>query len=180
MLGGDARLPESGLSSAADQWLQEQVDHELSAGVSGAGTGHGDDDDLRELAWRDHAGQLFISNGQSALDSDDLPATFTEAVRLRATERFVGLADFSGDGRDDLLGRNVDGALVMALAPDSDGTDGDLQMVWNIGTDDSTADLDLIGALDVDEDGGAEIAGLNGDALEIWNAETGLQSSWTL
>lgn len=266
LLGGDARLPEAGLSAEADRWLQAQVDHELSAGVALAGTGRADDDDLRELIWRDNAGQLFVSNGQSALDTDDLPATFIEAVRLRATERFVGLADFDGDGRgdwlledmstgdvwvvdgetsetistntaldtklaghgdfdgdgraeliwatadgrldimsidgelaasitasdgfellaiadldgngrDDLLGRNLDGALVMALAT---GTDAELRIDWHPGCADSTAELDLIGTADVDEDGTAEIAWLNGDALEIWSAEAGLESRWTL
>lgn len=266
LLGGDARLPEAGLSAEADRWLQTQVDHELSAGVALAGTGRADDDDLRELIWRDNAGQLFVSNGQSALDTDDLPATFIEAVRLRATERFVGLADFDGDGhgdwlledmstgdvwavdgetsetistetafdtklaghgdfdgdgraeliwatadgrldiigiegelvasitasdgfellaiadldgngRDDLLGHNLDGVLVMALAT---GTDAELRIDWHLGCADSTAELDLIGTVDVDKDGTAEIAWLNGEALEIWSAEAGLESRWTL
>ena len=31
--------------------------------------------------------------------------------------------------------------------------------------------------VDVDDDGGAEIAWLNGDALEIWNVESGLEAT---
>lgn len=285
LLGADARLPESGLSAVASRWLQGQVDQEIAAGVSLAGTGRANDDPLRELVWLDQAGQLFVSDGQNFLDSEDSPSTFEEALRLRATERFVGLADFDGDGRgdwlvedtvtgevwmidgatdesvpsvlhdadsrlaglgdfdgdgrsellwigtdnrlrvtrpgaymetmaisaagpegfellaiadldgnglDDLLGRNADGSLSMALAlaTDSQSMDdldsgdpydyGDsatggspVVLEWRSGTSELSDQLDLVATLDVDEDGAAEIAWLNGDSLEIWTADQG-------
>ena len=103
LLGGDARLPEAGLSTDAQDWLQAHVDAEIAAGVALAGTGRADDDALRELVWQDPAGQLFVSDGHDFLDAQDPAATFTEGVRLNATERFVGLADFDGDGLGDWL-----------------------------------------------------------------------------
>ncbi len=276
LLGGDARLPESGLSDEASLWLQERVDREMAAGVALAGTGLGNDDDaVRELIWIDQAGQLFISDGQEAVDSDDLPSTFAEALRLGATERFVGLADFDGDGRgdwliedsatgevwmingeteqnlpadqanvesrlaglgdldgdgraellwlsrdnrleltrpggdaptlagaeagpedfellaiadldgngrDDLLGRDASGMLQMALSLDADdqadaAAASQVRIEWRAGPASLVDGLDLVATVDVDEDGSAEIAWLNGDALEIWNAESGLEAS---
>ncbi|MCP4907313.1 MAG: VCBS repeat-containing protein [bacterium] len=103
LLDADTRLPGSGLSAEANHWLQTQVDREIAAGVSLVGTGRRNEDTLHDLVWRDPAGQLFISDGQSFLDSEDLPSTFEETLRLRATERFLGLADFEGDGRGDWL-----------------------------------------------------------------------------
>ena len=279
LLGGDARLPESGLSDEASLWLQGRVDQELAAGVALAGTGLGNDEDaVRELIWIDQAGQLFVSDGQEAVDSDDLPSTFAEALRLGATERFIGLADFDGDGRgdwliedsatgevwmingeteqnlpadranvesrlaglgdldgdgraellwlssdnrleltrpggdaptlagaaagpedfellaiadldgngrDDLLGRDASGMLQMALSLDTEDitedigeqTAGQVRIEWRAGPASLTDGLDLVATVDVDDDGGAEIAWLNGDALEIWNVESGLEAT---
>lgn len=273
LLSGNARLPERGLSDHANRWLQNQVDSEIAAGVSLAGTGRQDADAMRDLVWQDQAGQLFVSDGKNFLDAEDLPGTFGEAIRLRATERFVGLADFdgdgrgdwlledtatgdvwvvdgatgnlietgprgetrlaghgdfdgdgkaeivwmsdsnrfdfskpapaaasllgasdpnglgangpdgfellaiadlNGDGRDDLLGRGANGGLVMALAREDAGVE------WRNGTVSTIQGLDLVATLDVDHDGRAEIAFLNGDVLEIWTAESGLQDSWEL
>jgi len=279
LLGADARLPERGLSLEASQWLQAQVDQEIAAGVSLVGTGHrfraseGNADALSDLVWQDHAGQLFVSDGQSVLDSDDLAATFDEAPRLGATERFLGLADFDGDGQgdwllentstgavwvvdgesglslfadptdataqlaghgdfdgdgraellwldahnrpqitrpgdaapaldpagfespsgfeflaiadldgnglDDLLGRGSDGMLVIAYTIDSDTPDAPaLTVEWQAGPADLAEGLDLVATLDLDGDGAAEIAWLNGESLEIWNAESGLQMTF--
>lgn len=124
LVRSDARLPQTELSSDARGWLQARVDAEMSAGVRLAGTGRRDDDGLRELVWQDHAGQLFVSDGATAIDAADLPATFEEALRLRATERFVGLADLDGDGLGDWLVEDtataevfvVDGASQAAFA----------------------------------------------------------------
>jgi hypothetical protein len=300
LLGADARLPGRELSSHASQWLQAQVDQEIAAGVSLVGTGRRNEDALRELVWRDHAGQLFVSDGQSLLDSDDLATTFDEAFRLGTTERFVGLADFDGDGqgdwlfedtstgevwmvggavdgvddgesdlslwadpmdaetqfagqgdfdgdgraellwlgadnglliarpggeaptldpaaidpaaihaatihsatlhlaamapdgfetlaiadfdgdgRDDLLGRGPDGRLVIGFSIESGTAEvPELGMAWQSGAAQTTLGLDLVATLDVDGDGAAEIAWLNGDVLEIWGAESGLQMSF--
>lgn len=270
LLGGNARLPEAGLSTSAQDWLQARVDHEIAAGVSLAGTGRENDDALRELIWRDPAGQLFVSDGEAFLDAGDLPATFAEALRLNATERFVGLddfdgdargdwiledtatgevwilsggeadaralersatdatlaghgdfdgdgisellwmnpdralslssaspaapslvvgsqrpadvtllaiADFDGDGRDDLLARADDGTLVVGFANvDPDASEGaSVAFFWRNGSNAPVDALDLVATVDVDDDGSAEIAWLNGGELEIWSAQDGLE-----
>ena len=272
LLGGDTRLPEAGLTSEARGWLQTHVDAEMVAGVSLAGTGRSNTDDLREIVWRDQSGQLFLSDGAAALETDDLPATFEEALRLRTTERFVGLADFDGDGhgdwliedtatgeswivngestavspttgnadallaghgdfdgdgrsellwrteqgvlsltrpgdlsenfvpldiapegfallavadfdgdgRDDLLGRGANGGLILAMTPAPELESGPVALEWRTGSQDSSEALELVATVDVDEDGAAEIAWLNGDTVEIWNAESGLESQIAL
>ena len=257
-------------------WLQAQVDREVGAGVSLAGTGHGNGDELRELVWQDAAAQLFVSDGQDFLESTDAPDTFEEALRLNATERFVALADFDGDGTsdwlvedtstrdvwivtdeaesslranpdqataqllghgdfdgdgraellwvdddnqllmtgtdssapsfdpatrtpegfeplaiadldgdgaDDVVGRNADGILVFAhLAAADDASESGavpvLSIDWRSGPEDTTHSLDLVATLDIDEDGAAEIAWLNGDGdLEIWTTAGGFHLS---
>lgn len=270
LLGGDARLPDAGLSDEARRWLQARVDEEIAAGVSLAGLGHAGEDALREVVWQDQSGQIFVSDGQRFLEAEDLPATFREAVRLGATERFVGLSDFDGDGlgdwvledsatgavwlvdalgdehralapttpddrlaghgdfdgdgraellwwtadarlaisrpgangappladgltpdgfellaiadldgngRDDLLGRDADGRLLMAM---SEAGGPDVLLGWRTGAETGQRPLDLLGTLDVDDDGRAEIAWLDGDTLEIWSAEDGLRDRLAL
>jgi hypothetical protein len=268
LLGGDTRLPQSGLTTPAQSWLQAHVDAEMVAGVSLAGTGRSNADDLREIVWRDQSGQLFLSDGAAALETEDLPSTFEEALRLRATERFVGLADFDGDGRgdwliedtatgenwivnganatinpatgsldtalagygdfdgdgraellwqtedgflsltrpgdlspsltpldvapegfallavadfdgdgrDDLLGRGANGGLTLAMTPASPFFTDSVVLKWRLGSQDLSDALDLVATVDVDEDGAAEIAWLNGDTVEIWNAVSGFES----
>ena len=67
-----------------------------------------------------------------------------------------------------------DGQLVMALA--QDGPDGaPVALLWQNGAGASVDGLDLVATVDVDADGAAELAWLNGDSLEIWTAEGGLQ-----
>lgn len=271
LLRAGTRLPGDGLSDLADRWLQDRVDVELAAGVSLVGTGTRNDDALRELVWQDQSGQLFVSDGHAALDSEDLPSTFEEAVRLHATERFRGLADFDGDGvgdwliedtatgviwlvdgaqdrpdgvaadpigpearlaghgdfdgdgraellwigadrridlsrpgassaeaplldgdafgpegfeplaiadldgdgRDDLLGRLQDGSLAFARTLPSETADGRGTLAWQLGPPASTSGLELLATLDLDEDGAAEIAWLEGDALQIWDGRNG-------
>ena len=268
LLGGDTRLPQSGLTTPAQSWLQAHVDAEMVAGVSLAGTGRSNADDLREIVWKDQSGQLFLSDGAAALETEDLPATFEEALRLRVTERFVGLADFDGDGRgdwliedtatgenwivngenatinsaagsldtalagygdfdgdgrtellwqnedgflsltrpgdlspsftpldlapegfallavadfdgdgrDDLLGRGANGGLILAMTPASEFDTNSVVLKWRLGSQDLSDALDLVATVDVDEDGAAEIAWLNGDTVEIWNAVSGFES----
>jgi len=149
LIGGDARLPEQGLSPAARDWLQARVDTEISAGVTLMGTGWDDDDTLRDVIWLDAAGQLLVSDGQALLEVEDVPATFMEALQLEPTERFIGLADFDGDGRGEWLledtatgeiwtvGGRSDANLAAPSAPDSRlaghgdfNGDGQSELLW--------------------------------------------------
>jgi len=95
LLRSDARFPLADLSSGASRWIQSFVDAQVGAGVSLAGSGELDGDELRELIWVDASGQLFVSDGAHITTTEDLPSTFVEAIRLRPTERFVGHTDLS-------------------------------------------------------------------------------------
>ena len=154
LLGGDARLPEAGLSTEAQDWLQTHVDHEIAAGVSLAGTGRADADDLRELVWQDPAGQLFVSDGEDFLDATDLPATLAEGLRLNATERFVGLADFDGDGFGDWLLEDTATGDVWIVSGANDETQPPAR---------AQADMRLAGHGDFDGDGVAELLWVDGE-----------------
>ena len=154
LLGGDARLPEAGLSTDARDWLQAQVDAEIAAGVSLAGTGWANDDGLRELVWQDPAGQLFVSDGEDFLDATDLPATLTEGLRLNATERFVGLADFDGDGLGDWLVEDTVTGDVWIM----NDADDEAQPPAH-----ALADAALAGHGDFDGDGIAELLWIDAD-----------------
>jgi hypothetical protein len=95
-----ARFPLAGLSESAQSWMQARIDEQFTAGVRLVGTGQSDADGLRELIWQDPAGQLFVSTGRSIVDAEtaaDIPATFTDGIRLRATERFIARGDFTND-----------------------------------------------------------------------------------
>ncbi len=113
LLRSGLRLPFAELSMEASQWIQTFVDAQVGAGVSLAGTGDLDGDALRELVWIDSSGQLFVSDGADTTSIADgatveaLPNSFVEAIRLRSTERFAGLADFDGDGIGDWLIEDV-------------------------------------------------------------------------
>jgi hypothetical protein len=115
LLSADVRFPLRSHRSDAVLWLQAYVDVEIGAGLSLVGTGNSNSDAFRELIWADQSGQLFVSDGAvlagltSSTTSADSAATtdatilFVESLRLRATERFVALADFDGDGVGDWL-----------------------------------------------------------------------------
>ena len=265
LLRSNVRLPRLGLDSQVGLWIQSIVDERLGAGVSLVGAGTFDSDEYRDLVWRDAAGQLFLSDGASLAQTDDLAATLTESVRLMPAESFVALVDLSGDGvgdyliedattnevwivdgvsgestladdaasagrllavgdfdadgrpdllwqhdahslslthpgggdpsadwssdvldvnevfavadldgdgRDDLLTRSPDGQLEYAL---STATAEGLGFEWIPGPASSTAGLDFLATLDLDQDSVPEIAWLNGETVEIWDVTTGPQ-----
>ncbi len=279
LMSADARLSPHGRSNAADAWVQSFVDEELAAGVAFVGTGNANDDGMRELVWQDSSGQLFVSDGQVFLNSENPADTFEEALRLQTNERFVafenlgteaesqwliedtltgqvfvvpsdasstrdgtplnrisddlrliGLGDFDGDGRGDLLWRSGKDAAALALGSaengwiptrgseiavpedrrtdlplaiadlNGDGRDDLLSRDWNGrlrmtffmtgenlardsvesfwagGADASAAGLELVGTLDLDRDGDAEIAWIDDEGLQIWDASKGPES----
>jgi hypothetical protein len=179
LLRSDARFPMSEPSLDANRWIQSFVEAQVGAGVSLAGSGDLDGDALSELVWMDSSGQLFVSEGARVSTAEDLPSTFVEAIRLRQTERFLGLADFNGDGVGDwIVEDTATGDLWIlddesqdarfshfaALNPDRrlvghgdfDG-DGQAELLWQQ-TDRSfrlgrqNGDLDLIEWIQSDED----------------------------
>lgn len=152
LLRADLRFAVHRLSARAAHWLAERVAEEPTAGLTLIGTGRRDADAWSELVWRDAAGQLFLSDGAVAANHDDLRETHEATIRLRATERFVGLADVDGDAIGDWLIEETttggiwisDGAAAEARAAfvgadlgavrlaghgDFDG-DGRVELVW--------------------------------------------------
>jgi len=150
LLRSDARFPLADLSSGASRWIQSFVDAQVGAGVSLAGSGELDGDELRELIWVDASGQLFVSDGAHITTTEDLPSTFVEAIRLRPTERFVGLADFDGDGVGDwIVEDTVTGDVWMLDHETQEAQFGHIAL--------DSPDLRLVGYGDFDADGRAEL-----------------------
>jgi hypothetical protein len=107
LLGADVHFPFSVRSAEVDQWLSDQIDPEIGAGLSFVGTGDVNEDGVRELIWADPSGQLFISDGAQLIAVQEPIIEIADGIRLRATERFTGLADFQGDGQADWLIEDV-------------------------------------------------------------------------
>ncbi len=103
LLLANARFPVHGLSSDADRWIRSIVDQQVGAGVALVGSGELGGDTWRDLVWTDPSGQLFVSDGAQLATTEDPASTLVEAIRLRPTERFAGLADFDGDGLGDWM-----------------------------------------------------------------------------
>jgi hypothetical protein len=150
LLRSDARFPHAGLSPEASRWIQSFVDAEVGAGVSLAGSGEMNRDALRELVWIDSAGQLFVSDGARIATTEDLSSTLAEAVRLRSTERFAGLADFDGDGIGDWVIEDTATNDVWIL-------DDESHEAIFAHLADENPDLHLVGHGDFDNDGRAEL-----------------------
>ncbi|MAG33461.1 MAG: hypothetical protein CL908_21500, partial [Deltaproteobacteria bacterium] len=130
--------------------------------------GHGDFDGngRNELLWRDADRALLVGRPSEGI------TTIDAALEERGDLELLGVADLDGDGRDDLLSRAADGRLLLALSrPRGDSTG--IAIEWTDGPEASAAGLALLATLDLDADGSAEIAWLNGPDLEIWHARDG-------
>ncbi|MFK7898345.1 MAG: FG-GAP-like repeat-containing protein [Myxococcota bacterium] len=193
LLSADARLASPLLrSNAVDEWLQSFVDEEIAAGVMLIGTGNVNGDETRELIFKDAAGQLFVADGETFLgstlgyteanagadtdadgsDADLLrPAeTLVERLRLRSTERFLGLENFGDEvGSQWLIEDSVSGQI--SLAPfDALTTDAPL-IPSDLANDEA---FTLLGHGDFDGDGEMDLLWRNGaeDQLFASTAET--------
>lgn len=265
LLLADARLPLSSrdatLADAGAAWLASQLESGGLVGLTLVGTAERAEGALRDLVWRDASGQLFVSDGEAALEAEEMAATLVPALQLGASERFVALADLDGDGlrewiieetttgeawirvdgsalsrparaayqpetarlvgvgefdglagaellwqdgdgalalarptgsapailagaevpygsdlvaladldgdgRDDLIARGADGLLAVGQTV-IDGSTGAFWIAWSGGLVEAGAEVALLGTLDVDQDGRAELAWLVGEAVEI-------------
>jgi hypothetical protein len=175
LLSADLRFPFERHSQDASQWLQTQVDEQIGAGLSLVGTGEADSDAYRELIWADQSGQLFVSDGAGlagastltdSTDSTDSTATidptstFAEAIRLRATERFVGLADFDGDGVGDWL---IEDSATLEIWMVNGETQETIAVLASGQDDNSAQAARLVGLGDFDGDGRSELLWSDGD-----------------
>jgi hypothetical protein len=126
LLRADARLALPAAGEAGAVWLGDRVESEVLAGLTLVGTAERADGALRDLVWRDVAGQLYVSDGEAALEAEETASTLVPALQLGATERFVALADLDGDGHrewiveDSLTGEawiRVDPATLSSAPP---------------------------------------------------------------
>jgi hypothetical protein len=156
LLLADARFPLHGLSSDAGRWIQSIVDQQVGAGVALAGSGELGGDTWRDLVWTDPSGQLFVSDGAQLATTDDPASTLVEAIRLRPTERFAGLADFDGDGLGDWMIEDSVTGEVWISTGGRQGLQGNQDTEFTAVTVQGP-DLRIVGHGDFDGDGQSEI-----------------------
>jgi hypothetical protein len=128
----------------------------VAAGVALVGTALRASDGLRDLVWQDPAGQLFVSEAAAIRDAADPGETLVAAIRLRTTERFVGLADLDGDGLRDWITEDVATGEAWLRSGDA-GLDRSARAAHQ------PLAARLLGAGDFDGDGQAELLWQNED-----------------
>jgi hypothetical protein len=171
-------------SLTGDVWIVDGASREMTfagpEGVAGVARllAHGDfdgDGRAQQLLWQQTDGSLAWTHLEGSVpifDGSSDPFAGNEGSEVYA------VADLDGDGRDDLIARRTDGQLEYGLsgAPSANFSAtgaGELSFEWVAGPDFQNEGLDLLGILDLEQDGGAEIAWLRGQSLEIWDAMTG-------
>ena len=156
LLLANARFPVHGASSDADRWIQSIVDQQVGAGVALAGSGELGGDTWRDLVWTDPSGQIFVSDGAQLATTEDPASTLVEAIRLRPTERFAGLADFDGDGLGDWMIEDSVTGEVWISTGGGQGLRGNRDTEFTAITVQGP-DLRIVGHGDFDGDGQSEI-----------------------
>ncbi len=113
-----------------------------------------------ELLWQAEDGTLSLARPTS-------PApTILAGAGIPQGRALVAIADFDGDGRDDLLARGADGVITVGRTL-IDGQTGAFWIEWGAEHAEAGASVPLVGTLDLDQDGRAELAWLVDDAVEI-------------
>lgn len=113
-----------------------------------------------ELLWQAADGTLSF-----ARPTGPAPTILSGAVAPQGRAP-IAIADLDGDGRDDLLARGADGLITVGRTLIDDRT-GAFWIEWSGELAEAGPEVPLVGTLDLDQDGRAELAWLVGDAVEI-------------
>lgn len=143
-----------------------------------------DGDGRAELLWRDREGSLFLSGAEPRLSEEriePLAGAPSESLPLpippMPAEALLSVADLDGDGVDDFVTRGRDGRLELVFTVWNEAKEAGgartIRFATVAGAERPTEGLDLLAALDLDGDGRAELAWLNGDAVEVWDPQRG-------
>lgn len=139
-------------------------------GAALLGVGDFDGDGRVELLWETDDLALRFAGGDGApIDDVSDPEAFADVD----AGDLLAVADVNGDLRDDLVFRGPDDRLVLGLSDPSTGTGGALAFTREAGPDDSTRDRELVGTLDADGDGAADVAWWSDDAVYLWDLYDG-------
>ena len=180
-LSGQVFIASADASSTLDATALEQSSDDLRL----VGLGDFDGDDQTDLIWMEVEEGGSLALGTEA--TDWVPALDAEisVPEDRRSDEILAIADVNGDGRDDLLSRDLDGRLRMTFFVRNESLEqvGTFDAFWAGGADASSTGLELVGTLDLDRDGEAEIAWIDGrdleNGLQIWDASQGLESPVT-
>lgn len=170
LLRADARLPLSHLVSFPDAgvaWLGARVESEVLPGLTLIATAERADGALRDLVWGDAAGQIYLSDGDAALEAEQTASTLIPAIQLGESERLVALADVDGDGnREWIVEETSTGDAWIRFDPSS-GSTGDPSAPPQSADQpiDPPATARLVGLGEFDGQAGAEL---------LWQNEEGV------
>jgi len=126
------------------------------------GVGDFDGDGCDDILWRNDNGSVTDWLGQS--DGRFTGNTANASFKVGADWHVAGVGDFDGDGRDDVLWRNDNGALAEWLGQDNGGFHGNANANYNVATS-----WHVVGVGDFNGDGRDDI---------LWRNDNGAVTDW--
>lgn len=139
-----------------------------TAGATLLGVGDFDGDGRAELVWRDAGSALrFADRDGGWIDDASDPNAFAD---LDADD-LLAIADVNGDGRDDLVFGAANDRLALGVSRSL--ADSAVAFDRTAGPDASTRDRELVGTLDADGDGAADVAWWSDGAVYLWDLHDG-------